>query len=306
MNRMSASSLPKITVVTPSYSQGEFLEEMILSVQNQRYPNLEHILVDGGSTDSTLSVLEKYQSHFAYCVSEKDSGQTNAINKGLARATGDLIGVLNSDDVYLPGALDFVAEQFAERPSLRWMTAPSLYFGPGLPRDHAEVMVTEVPKSKAGWLVHQTIPHPSTFIRREVMEKHGVYDESFFFGMDYEYWCRLAFGGEICQPFTRPLSAFRLHELSKSVSEQPRRTADGERILQMYLPQLPSGERERTRKMREKSLGNMELYRSIWPLSRGDREEAKRMWAEALNKNPQSRFSRAYFSTWLKIALNRP
>ena len=89
---------PKITIITPSYNQGQFIEETILSVINQGYPNLEYIIMDGGSTDNTVEVIKKYSDHINYWVSEKDKGQSNAINKGLHRATGDIINWLNSDD----------------------------------------------------------------------------------------------------------------------------------------------------------------------------------------------------------------
>jgi glycosyltransferase involved in cell wall biosynthesis len=99
-------NLPKITIITPSYNQGEFLEDTFRSVLDQNYPNLEYFVVDGGSTDNSVDIIKRYTEHFDWWVSEKDRGQSHAINKGLERATGDIVTWLNSDDFFYPGALD--------------------------------------------------------------------------------------------------------------------------------------------------------------------------------------------------------
>src|SRR5262245_11082041 len=112
---------PKISIVTPSFNQGEFLEETILSVLHQRYEPLEYIVVDGGSTDNSVAILKKYEKHLAYWLSEQDQGQTNALNKGLARTSGEIIGFINSDDGYLPGAFDAVIRYFEAHPQCEWL-----------------------------------------------------------------------------------------------------------------------------------------------------------------------------------------
>src|SRR5260370_28877982 len=112
------ASFPRISIITPSFNQAEFVERTILSVLEQNYPNLEYIVVDGGSTDGSVDVIRRYQSRIAYWVSEKDRGQAHAINKGLQRATGDIIGYLNSDDYYLEGALARVADCFSREPDV--------------------------------------------------------------------------------------------------------------------------------------------------------------------------------------------
>jgi glycosyltransferase involved in cell wall biosynthesis len=110
------TTYPKISIVTPSFNQGRFIEKTILSVIEQDYPNLEYIIIDGGSTDESVEVIKKYDQHLAYWVSEPDRGQSHAINKGFERATGEIFGWLNSDDWYHPGALKAVAEAFAANP----------------------------------------------------------------------------------------------------------------------------------------------------------------------------------------------
>src|SRR5258705_8734991 len=115
-------SFEKITIVTPSFNQGSFLEQTILSVIGQQYSDLEYIIMDGGSTDNSVEIIKKYESHLAHWESEKDRGQAHALNKGFALATGNIFGWLNSDDFYLPGTLSFVAQQLDAR-------KPELLFG---------------------------------------------------------------------------------------------------------------------------------------------------------------------------------
>lgn len=299
-------NLPKITVITPSFNQGQFLEETLFSIVSQRYPNLELILIDGGSTDNSVEVIKKFADQITYWVSEKDSGQTNAINKGLAKATGDIVAILNSDDTYLPGALDFVGEQFAADPSLKWMTAPSLYFGPSRGEQKTEVMIPEVPDSPGRWLVRQTVAHPSTFLRKELHDKYGPFDESFYFGMDYEYWCRLAFGGEKCRTFRRPLSGYRMHGDSKSVSAVERKTADMARILEMYGAKLSPLERAKIERQHQRQNASNELYQAVWLLIDGNRPGAMQKWMNAVRRHPDVRFTKAYWTTGLRILLNKP
>ena len=116
-------SWPKISIVTPSYNQAQFLERTILSVLNQNYPNLEYIIIDGGSTDGSVEIIKKYEKYLAYWISEKDKGQAHAINKGFEKATGELVGWQNSDDIYLPNAFYKVVEIFREKPDY------DVYFG---------------------------------------------------------------------------------------------------------------------------------------------------------------------------------
>jgi Glycosyl transferase family 2 len=113
---------PKITVVTPSFNQGQFIEETIRSVLYQGYPNLEYFIIDGGSIDNTVEILKKYESKISYWVSEKDKGQTHAINKGFERATGSIYAYLNSDDVYMPYTLKLIAEIFTKFNEVQWLT----------------------------------------------------------------------------------------------------------------------------------------------------------------------------------------
>src|SRR6266852_3950433 len=135
---------PKLSIVTPSFNQGRFLEETIQSVLDQRYEPLEYIIIDGGSTDESLEVIRRYEKHLAYWISEKDRGQVDAINKGLKRTTGDIFAFINSDDVYLPGTFAAVAEYFENHSASEWVCGDTIMFGDGCP---TQLVRTNVPKS---------------------------------------------------------------------------------------------------------------------------------------------------------------
>jgi glycosyltransferase involved in cell wall biosynthesis len=120
---------PKISIVTPSYNQGKYIEETIRSVIMQGYPNLEYIVIDGGSTDNTVEIIKKYQNNISYWVSEKDKGQTHAINKGFEKATGDIVAYLNSDDVYMPYSFSVVAD-IMTRWDISWLAGVRSHLNP--------------------------------------------------------------------------------------------------------------------------------------------------------------------------------
>lgn len=234
-----ATRLPRITVITPSYNQAEFLEETILSVLNQRYPNLEFMIFDGGSTDGSAAIIEKYAPHLAYYEIERDRGQTHAINKGLARATGDVVAYLNSDDVYLPGALLYIGEYFAAHPEAEWVTGECHMYGDG-----SQWWMKPPPGFGLAHLVSEClIAQPATFWRRSVVDRFGPFDEARRYNMDYEFWLRIMSGGVPLDVVKFPLAGFRLHPSSKTVSESdPFQEAD--RVLrEEYRARLTPRER---------------------------------------------------------------
>lgn len=125
VSQMRSRNCQRISIITPSFNQGEYIEETIRSVLLQEYPNLEYIVIDGGSTDNTVPIITKYERWLSYWVSEKDRGQTHAINKGFRRATGEILAWLNSDDVYAPGALSYVSEKF-NKLGVNWLAGGGL------------------------------------------------------------------------------------------------------------------------------------------------------------------------------------
>ena len=179
---------PRITVVTPSFNQGQFIEETIRSVLLQGYPNVEYIIIDGGSTDNTVEVIKRYESWITYWVSEKDLGQCHAINKGIARATGDIFAWLCSDDVYALGALHRVAENLVNKKSAMVVGTSVITRGP----DTLEGTLDRRQPSFADMAYNvKTFPQPSTFWTRDLWETAGPLREDLYFVMDYDLWLRM-------------------------------------------------------------------------------------------------------------------
>lgn len=215
------SKYPKISIVTPSLNQGHFIQSTIDSVLSQDYPNLEYLIMDGGSTDNTLEVLESYSGRVKW-VSEKDGGQTQAINKGLSRSTGEIVAYLNADDLLLPGALHKVARVFTLNPAVSWVTGKCRI----IDESDREIrsLITAYKNfwlyihSRPALLVMDYISQPATFWRADLLTRVGLLDESLHYVMDYDYWLRLyAESPPVFIP--EYLAAFRLHVHSKTTAK---------------------------------------------------------------------------------------
>jgi glycosyltransferase involved in cell wall biosynthesis len=211
--------LPKISIVTPSFNQAEFLEQTIESVLSQGYPNLEYFVMDGGSNDRSVEIIKKYESHLAGWVSEKDRGQSHAINKGLNLSTGDVFNWLNSDDYYEQGTLQKVGEYFSD-PDLNVLCGRSRLFGEGLP-SRISPGTDIYPNQLAKTIGQARIDQPETFFRKQLINKIGVVNENLHYLMDRELWIRylLVFGLNGIKQIPDILVNFRLHNLSKTVSQ---------------------------------------------------------------------------------------
>ncbi len=203
---------PKISIVTPSYNQGEYIERTVRSVLLQRYPNLEYILMDGGSTDDTLKRLQPYRDRFSYFVSERDRGQADAIAKGFARSTGEIMAYLNSDDLLAPDALHFVARLFQENPNIEW-----IYSHRCTVDDNDRVIWYWILPPHISFLMRRWdyIPQETCFWRRRLFEKTGNIDPSYKFAMDYDLFVRFMNHGQ-GRRVNRFLGVFRDHGASKT------------------------------------------------------------------------------------------
>ena len=210
--------LPKISIITPTLNQGNSIERTIKSVIDQDYPNMEYIVVDGGSSDRTIDILKKYNNKLQW-ISEKDKGQSDAINKGIKLATGDIIAYLNSDDMYEKNALRKVADFFIAHPSVMWLTGRCRII---------DEYDREIRKAVSGYknfflshynynilLITNFISQPATFLRRKAIEEIGHFDINHHLVMDYDYWLRI---GRRYIPgiINETLAMFRVYRGSKT------------------------------------------------------------------------------------------
>jgi GT2 family glycosyltransferase len=232
---------PKITIVTPSYNQCQFLEETIRSVLLQAYPNLEYIVVDGGSTDNSAKIIHKYEKHLTWWVSERDKGQSHAINKGFERGTGEIYAFLNSDDIYEPGALYNCALSLSGK--YKWVVGQVRYF-------QEDIGYWPVPQARghslAEWFVPCPFSQPGCFWRAELHHETGKFREDLHYFFDYEFWLRIRFLKQI-KPLIidQPVAIYRVHPQSKTVRDNSAFALEAGAIVDQYKSLLSPWQKSR-------------------------------------------------------------
>lgn len=275
---------PKITVVTPSYNQGQYLEETIRSVLLQSYPNLEYIVVDDASTDGSVEILRKYDRYLSWWgVNERNSGQSASINRGFTHATGDIHAYLNSDDWYEPGALHTCAEAFRE--GTQWLVGQVRFFQEGMGYGH----VPQLPGQRVSdWFVSCPISQPGCFWSAALHREVGPFRDDLHYFMDYEFWLRFRLMKQL-KPhvINEPIALYRLHPESKTVAHALAFAAEAKPIRDHYRQYLTPVQRlglrvaHRHRQARMRGSKALVLFRqaqfagavrelasafSVWPL----------------------------------------
>jgi len=220
---------PRISIITPSFNQAAYLERTIVSVLEQGYPNLEYIIIDGGSSDGSVEIIRKYENRLAYWVSEPDLGQSHAINKGLKRATGDWVGWQNSDDIFYPGALEHLAREAARMPHADLIIGNMNLIDKGdkVQRDIKYVR----PTYRAMLAEGMVLANQAAFWRRRVHEEISYLDETLDCRFDHEWFLRLLHGRRASH-VNETWGALRLHEDTKTSNRQAVFAAEFQRVLQ--------------------------------------------------------------------------
>lgn len=287
---------PKVTIVTPSFNQGQFLEETIRSVLLQGYPNLEYIVIDGGSTDNSVDIIRKYEPWLSFWVSEPDEGQADAINKGFAKSTGELLGWINSDDYLYPGVIKRVAEVFQANNRVEMIYGDVDSGWPEKNKAH-RLFGEQIEFIEMLRTIRVPIPQQGSMWKKSVLDRVGNLDSRWQVVLDQEFFTRVA---EKCQLLHLPMvmGFFRLHENSKSISQNRRWMTELPKMYQEFFERHEL--RGAIKSLREETMGAVFLTCTSIALRCGEKRLAIEYFTRAFKTDPLFLFRR-----YLRVKLAR-
>src|SRR3989344_3380960 len=222
----------KFSIIIPSFNQGRFIEQTIKSVLDQNYPDLEFLVLDGGSSDDSFNIIKKY-SKFITWRSHRDGGQVAAINEGLKKSTGDIIAYINSDDYYLPGSFQAVADYFAAHPATLWLYGNCDVTDPKLKWTFFLKKLWPVHKYPFALKIFNTINQPAVFLSKKLVNKVGKFDPKYQGAFDYDYWLR-CLHCSLPAKIPQTLAVFRVHPSSFSSTTFHRQLSEDLSIIRKY------------------------------------------------------------------------
>lgn len=286
---------PLFTIVTASFNQGQYLEETIQSVRNQNRADVEHLVLDAGSTDGSVDILRAHNDALVYWISEKDAGQPCAWNAGVRRARGKFVAFLNSDDLFLPGGLDAIAHLAEREPDAEWLVGGTEYFGEG----SAALQYPGVAPTRASDVLYFVAyaPQPGHFFARTMLERVGPLDERMQFSFDLDLMVRCALDGARSAATSQIVAAFRYHVASKTVTMQDTQIADSAIVEARYWPEIERREGAYARRVRADHNGHLALGEARATYAAGRPADAWRQLYVAVREYPSIVWTRAFAGT---------
>src|ERR1700690_1849136 len=275
-----------VSIVTPSFNQSSYLEQTIRSVLEQDYPDIEYILIDGASSDESADIIKKYSPRLAYWISEKDSGQADAINKGMRRAKGEIVAWLNSDDYYLPGAINSAVAAFESNPQA------VMVYGNMLAVDQTSQTINQLRYRQLtleDLLCFQIIGQPAVFMRRAAFEKAGGLALSFHFMLDHQLWIKLAAQGQIVH-INQTWAAARYNPLAKNRAQAPGFAREAFRVLDWAKTQ--SDLAPILHRVQRRARASVQRVNARYLLDDGQSWNALKAWMRALSIHPPTALAR--------------
>lgn len=301
----------RLSIIVPNYNGADYLHECIESVLSQNYPDLDLVVIDGGSKDRSGDIIRSFGKSISYCVSEPDGGQSSAINKGIRVAQGEVISFLNSDDKLAPGSLWAVAAAFERRPKARWVVGSCAVFGSSIdkwilkPEGWRSLSDTVLP-----WKRDQQFVFPqsgASFMRRSLVTELGFYDESLHYSMDIEYYVRAAFQRITMHIVNQVLAEWRIHPNAKTWKRGLMYgfRKDEVEILRRYQTLLQGDEHLNAHQEYERMHNAVQITEAAWLAEHGERRECLHRLAASATSHPRNLLNRAWLGA-LRRALAVP